>query len=307
MAAGSMVWYWIRPATHGGSRPLCFLHGVGVGQAATVAAMPSIIHEFGRESALLLPEYDAISMVPGGEVPPSRDAMVAAIAQMVDDAWDGGNATFVSHSWGSIQLAWLLKWSPRKVGAALFLDPIVFLLHLPNVCYAFAYQMAWWHAPSVLRQYFGASELGLANTIHRHFCWHENALYLEDIPPQLLDEGLAQVAMGSEDSLVPVERVHEYLTQWDECIKIKTLLVRGFDHVQWAGSTAAMHKVLQMLKSMHQAGQQHSAEASREDQCTDETCLLLGAASAAPRSPGPGGGGLQAVGTPLGTPVRRAG
>jgi len=305
---GSEVDYWIRQASHGGGRPLCFMHGVGIGQAATVAAMPGMIREFGDDSAIILPEYDSISMVAGGEVPPSREAVVAAVAQMIDDAWEGGDATFVSHSWGSVQLAWLLKVAPERVGAALFLDPICFLLHLPNVCYAFAYQTAWWHAPSVLRQYAGASELGLANTIHRHFCWHENALYLEEIPAKLLDEGRVRVVMGSEDSLVPAEKIQEYLTQWDESRRVRTMLVRGFDHVEWASSAAVVQEVLQMLKVMHQPGQQQrTVEVNQDYQGAGETCLLLGAATAAVRSPPSAGRPPEPPGTPLGTPVRRAG
>lgn len=295
LTAGSEVRYWIRRASGGASnqrRPLCFLHGVGVGQATSAAAMPVILEEFGYESTIVLPEYDAISMVPGA-VPPTSEAMVAAIGLMLDDAWEGAgdpttmtaarDATFISHSWGSIQLSWLLKKTPERVGAALFLDPIVFLLHLPNVCYSFAYRTAWWWAPSVLKQYIVASELGLANAIHRHFIWHENALYLEDLPSRLVDEGQVRVVMGSEDSLVPADKVHEYLTQWDESLKVKTLLVPGFDHVQWAASRGAIQEVLQMLRVMHQNGggrHHHRAEASgREDENdVDETCLLLGAA-----------------------------
>jgi len=250
--------FWLRPA-HGQAchRPLVFLHGVGLGQGLSSALTPIMIELFGEQAPLVLPEYDAISMKPG-HIPPSSADVVAAIADMVDQAWGSQqpsvrDATFVSHSWGSIQLSWLIKSAPNRVGAALMLDPVVFLLHLPGVCRDFAYMDRLSQPVDILKKYCAAQEIGLALSIHRHFVWHENELFIEDIPPRLLERRLVRTVLASNDSFVPANSVHSYLTAHmsDPLRSVDSWLIEGYDHVEWTMAPGALDRVLKMLTEMH--------------------------------------------------------
>jgi pimeloyl-ACP methyl ester carboxylesterase len=113
----------------------------------------------------------------------------------------------VSHSYGSVVAAQLLR-SPeisQNIGPVLFIDPVSFLLHLPDVAYNFICRRP--SQPNeYLLSYFGSKDIGISHTLFRRFFWADNMLWKEDIQ----DRPVAVVLAG-RDSVIDTKAIRAYL------------------------------------------------------------------------------------------------
>jgi hypothetical protein len=93
-----------------------------------------------------------------------------------------------------------------KIHSLVLIDPIAFLLHLPNVAYNFTSR-----PPRLANEhqleYFASTDPGISHTICRHFFWTQNILWKEELKGKK-----CAVALGRRDLLVNTERIWEYLT-----------------------------------------------------------------------------------------------
>jgi len=97
------------------------------------------------------------------------------------------------------------------IAATLFVDPIPFLLHLPDVAYNFVYRSpAAWAANEWLLWYFASRDPDVARTLSRHFFWVQNVLWREDLSGREV-----AVALSGQDQVVNTEAVWRYLTGED--------------------------------------------------------------------------------------------
>ncbi|KAF5974756.1 hypothetical protein FBULB1_7627 [Fusarium bulbicola] len=117
------------------------------------------------------------------------------------------NCVLVSHSYGSVVAAQLLR-DPKtstSIGPVVFIDPVSFLLHLPDVAYNFICRL-----PSETKEhllsYFGSKDIGIAHTLFRRFFWADNLLWKED-----LQNHPAAVALASKDSIIDTKSIRAYL------------------------------------------------------------------------------------------------
>ena len=97
-----------------------------------------------------------------------------------------------------------------RVAATLFIDPIPFLLHLPNIAYNFVYRdprtaIKWelW--------YFASRDLDISRAMSRHFFWKENILWKEE-----LEGKHVCVVLSADDEIVDAGEVRKYLTGGEE-------------------------------------------------------------------------------------------
>jgi len=123
----------------------------------------------GRTTVLF--EAPQITMALGTFEPPSRAETLAVVDRICAKHHIGGFAV-AGHSFGSIPAGWIATAMPWRVGQAIFLDPVCFLLILPDVCYNFLYAppRGW---TSTLFRYAAAREVTVNNALHRHFWWYE--------------------------------------------------------------------------------------------------------------------------------------
>ena len=119
----------------------------------------------------LLFESPHISMAMGCFQPPSRIETLDAV-ERICDKHDIDRFVVGGHSFGSITAGWLATSMPWRVAQAIFLDPVVFLLVLPDVCYNFVYRATRRWIGRFFR-YFTASEITINNALRRHFWWYE--------------------------------------------------------------------------------------------------------------------------------------
>ncbi|KAF5866534.1 hypothetical protein ETB97_011419 [Aspergillus alliaceus] len=145
----------------------------------------------------------------------SKDDMVSEIHSIVEHhRW--GRFVLVSHSYGSIIATHIIK-SPvtaTLAGPLVFIDPICFLLHLPEVTYNFLVRKPV-HANEHQLYYFASSDIGVADTLAKHFCWSESILWKKDL--MIEEQGIWQsqrdtiVVLSGRDLIVDTQAVRKYL------------------------------------------------------------------------------------------------
>ncbi|KAL9634844.1 MAG: hypothetical protein Q9164_003842 [Protoblastenia rupestris] len=138
----------------------------------------------------------------------SKDDMCAEILGIPQKhKWD--KFVLMANSYGTIISTQLLKniETALRIGSVVFVDPVPFLVHLPELVYSFLYRPP--HEPSEQQLYYFASpDIGAAHTLARRMFWSDNILWKEDV------EGKKLTAMLSErDIIVDAETVGRYLVR----------------------------------------------------------------------------------------------
>ncbi|OQO01217.1 hypothetical protein B0A48_13460 [Cryoendolithus antarcticus] len=209
--------YWYRPHASTSKLPLVFLHGIGVGLYTYVDFLNSInTSTRGRDKhspldegqiGLIVVEILPISAriyAPALTTPETK----AALHEILEShGWT--DFVLVGHSYGTALASTLLRdplWTPR-IKATMLMDPICFLLHLPDIAYNFT-RRAPHNAAEHMLQYFSSLDPLISHTLSRRFFWSEYSLWLEDLPSSLP----IVITLSGVDLIVPVREVGAYLT-----------------------------------------------------------------------------------------------
>ncbi|KZW04256.1 hypothetical protein EXIGLDRAFT_709620 [Exidia glandulosa HHB12029] len=200
-----------------GPNPIVFFHGLGVGFLQYSQLIHRLLDEFPDRPVLVLrqPSISQEIFHPRHLQPMARAEMVESMYALLENlGWTTYGVTVLSHSNGSIPHAWLVKEYPRLVRRSCFVDPVVFCTWEGDVCYNFVYRPPT-DGLRLLMRYFVGTELGIANTIQRHFDWADNTLWFEEIP-NAHDSASTKFYLGGRDAIVASEvsssrRVRRYL------------------------------------------------------------------------------------------------
>jgi len=216
-----------------GSRPIIFLHGLGLGLFQYHYMIRDLCHQF-PDRPLLIPLQPHVSQNifhPQFLNPICRHDLADRLAGlMVELGWvdavlkdsdedlskDAACATstrgvtMLSHSNGSYLHAWCLKRYPELISRSCFVDPVTFCSWEGDACYNFLYRPCKTGIDLLVR-YFVGTELGVANLLRRHFDWSSNALWYEEIP-NARDPAKTFFLLGGRDDIINAERVKKYLT-----------------------------------------------------------------------------------------------
>ncbi len=180
--------------------------------AETVAAITEMLTTHGitakRNAARAARAAQAVASAGsyGGPVSPVHVLPSAAQTTVTDGSLHADGAMFVGHSFGTIVSGWVSKRRPHLVHGLCMIDPVVFLLNKPDVCYNFCYKQPE-SAGQLAIHYFASTELYILHTMRRHFWWWEQIQWASDCPPNR-----TAVCLASRDQLVPVDSVRQYLT-----------------------------------------------------------------------------------------------
>jgi len=203
---GSLT-YWFREGSggngSGGRTPLVFVHGVGLGPLPYLGFISRIGDD---ETPMLVPEIPWVS-----QRLPLRLGPAPSSSEVVDDlatALHGHGiraATFVGHSLGSVYVAWVARLRPQLLASAVFIDPIVFMLHHHKVAKQFLYEGgARTSALSTVERYFVKSEQRIVSYFQKNFFWYANNLWANNLAFP------TAVILSDKDSIVPVRAVQRY-------------------------------------------------------------------------------------------------
>lgn len=114
--------------------PFVFYHGVG-GLVYYTRFLKSI-EELGIPVVAVEMPYVSLHVAPNV---PSIDEHVEGFRMILDEI-GAEKAIVAGHSWGSNVISWLCQSSADRVAGAVFLDPVVFMLHLRNITYNWFYK-----------------------------------------------------------------------------------------------------------------------------------------------------------------------
>jgi pimeloyl-ACP methyl ester carboxylesterase len=183
-----------------GTEPLVFMHGISTGWLVYL----SMVKALGKNRTLILVDLDAIKIKSLNFDMPTPEQYVNRVNRLLV-RHNIQRASFVGHSFGSITAGWFVRHFPEKVSHLTLIDPVSLLLGLPNVAYSFLYRK-----PSTLMEWIihvtAARELTISYSLRRHFFWHNNNLWLEDIPARI---GIV-VGVSSNDEIINAPGVHQY-------------------------------------------------------------------------------------------------
>lgn len=222
--------YWHRPHTSKNRLPVLFIHGIGIGLYPYVNFLAQINQARGKTDNDGDIGIIAIEIMPVAfrltHAALERDRMSDEIkCILLKHGWE--QVVLVSHSYGSVISTHLLQSAATSnfVGPALLIDPVSFLLHLPDVAYNFTYRKPT-RANEHQLYYFASMDMGVAHTLSRGFFWSENILWWHDI-----DDRRTTVVLSGKDLIVDVEAVGQYLAQHGK----RDLDGQAWKHREWTG------------------------------------------------------------------------
>jgi pimeloyl-ACP methyl ester carboxylesterase len=208
--------YWHRPHSAKNRLPVLFIHGIGIGLypytnfLRDLKAVSRDDTEVGIIALEIMPVSSRITH-PALE----KDVIVREIQSIVKHhGWS--RFILVSHSYGSIISTHLLKSSLTAplIGPVVLIDPVSFLLHLPDVAYNFTARQPV-RANEYQLWYFGSKDIGVAHSLARNFFWSQNIVWKEDLGFAGANEEEGRdvtVVLSGRDLIVDTEAVRRYLT-----------------------------------------------------------------------------------------------
>ncbi|KAJ9616753.1 hypothetical protein H2200_000472 [Cladophialophora chaetospira] len=205
--------YWYRPHASKTRLPILYIHGIG------------ILHTYGDYFADLAARVDADALQSDGQIgiivleilPISFRIAHAALTpadmraeiQAILDQHAWSRFVLMANSYGSIICAQLLRSHTLNVRVAdvILIDPVAFLLHLPDMAYNFTRRLPQSASEHQL-YYFASTDVGAAHTLARRFSWPDSILWKEDL------KGRRWTIMLSEiDIIVAARQIGMYLTR----------------------------------------------------------------------------------------------
>lgn len=226
--------YWHRPHTSKNRLPVLFIQGIGIGLYPYV----NFLAQINQTSKEDITNGDigiiAIEIMPISfritHAALEKDEMCKEILSILKKH-DWEKVVLVSHSYGSVISTHLLQHTETRplIGPVFLIDPVAFLLHLPDVAYNFTCRKPT-RANEHQLYYFASMDMGVAHTLGRRFFWSENILWKSDIKDRR-----TTVVISGKDLIVDTEAVGRYLaaddsgTVIDEHWKDRTWKGNGLD------------------------------------------------------------------------------
>ncbi|KAK3385419.1 hypothetical protein B0H63DRAFT_394603 [Podospora didyma] len=215
------IGYWLREHRSRTRLPVVFIHGIGIGlwpytkflgELAAAAAGDGEDEQIGVLALEILPISMRLTTPPLSQAKFLKH--LGAILAQHGPEWD--NFVLVSHSYGSVLTTHILR-SPElgpRVRAAVLIDPVSVLLHVPDVAYNFTRRK-----PRTANEwqlwYFASMDMGVAETLARHFFWRENIIWREELLA-LGTERKVVVSLSGRDLIVDTHTVARYLASEGE-------------------------------------------------------------------------------------------
>lgn len=214
--SNSVLTYWYRPcpALKSGEKeelPLVFIHGIGAG----LKIYRDMITKFSTDnprSAIYLLEMPPVTMKFTQRLPRKQEYVDAVAALLHSNGH--AEALFLGHSLGTVIASWIIHLQPKLCRRVILIDPVCFLLHLPDVAFNFLHRPPT-NANHWLYWFFVSNEPGIAWFLGRGFYWSENILWTDQLPSSRdgTDEVKTTVFLSEDDMIVDIPSVWSYLTE----------------------------------------------------------------------------------------------
>eukprot|EP01062_Namystynia_karyoxenos_P013094 TRINITY_DN14717_c0_g1_i1.p1 TRINITY_DN14717_c0_g1~~TRINITY_DN14717_c0_g1_i1.p1 ORF type:complete len:487 (+),score=150.24 TRINITY_DN14717_c0_g1_i1:94-1461(+) len=230
--------YWLsRPlGKEADGPPIVILHGLGVGLAPYVRMAKALRARF-PSRAVALVDTPEVSMTLGEDIVPDEQSAVAELTQLLDTVLHAPQAAFIAHSYGTMRLRWLLHSHPERVSHAVLLDPVSFLLFLPDLAFKTIYD------PCNTQQQYVRREISTAHVLSRHFWWYRNWQDAHGLP-----RGRTVVVLGGRDKLVPVDDIRRWLER--EAPGVRVVWNDALGHAQMLWNKDAIDTMVETFAAL---------------------------------------------------------
>lgn len=185
--------------------PIVMAHGIG-GLCAYFDFVKALIP---LDSPLIVLEIPSVSLHIAPNVP-TIDQHVDAINDILDEH-GFEKAVFVGHSFGSSIVSWVVQNTPERVAGSVFMDPVVFMLHLTDILKNWTYEEPVNTVNLEGLMDIVKTELFASYTVQRHFCWHRNILFANELQKSGSD---SLVILSGADRIVPSSAVRDHLEKY---------------------------------------------------------------------------------------------
>ena len=192
--------------------PILFFHGIG--GVFSYLKLINGLTIFGCPIVIVEMPYVSLHVAPNV---PSIDEHVGAVKQILDEnGFDG--AIIIGHSFGTTVMSWLVQAMPTRIAGAVFLDPVVFMLHLRDISFNWMYgsctNVGHKLEGSGVEDIFGIvkTELFAANAVQRHFNWARNILWAHELQEMKVE---TLVLVSGADKVVPSLEVQRHIEEFN--------------------------------------------------------------------------------------------
>mmetsp|Transcript_19248 Transcript_19248/g.18587 ORF Transcript_19248/g.18587 Transcript_19248/m.18587 type:complete len:626 (-) Transcript_19248:185-2062(-) len=192
--------------------PILFFHGIG-----GVFSYLKLINGFtlyGHPVVIVELPYVSLHIAPDV---PSIDEHIQSVTKILDDNGYEG-AIIIGHSFGTAVMSWLVQAIPHRIAGAIFLDPVVFMLHLRDISFNWMYgsvlNVGHNLADQGIADVMGIvkTELFAAHAVQRHFNWAKNILWAEEIQALKVE---TLVVCSAADKVVPSKEVIKHVEDFN--------------------------------------------------------------------------------------------
>lgn len=134
---------------------------------------------------------------------------MCAEIQSILDQQKWARFVLMANSYGTVISAQLLRSQTlnTRIADIVLIDPVPFLLHLPDMAYNFTRRPPQLASEHQL-YYFASTDIGAAHTLARRFSWTDSILWKEDLRGRRWTIILSEI-----DIIVAADAVGKYLTR----------------------------------------------------------------------------------------------
>ena len=131
---GELIYWTNVDSVQSDKAPIVMAHGIG-GLCAYFDFVKSLLP---LDAPLIVLEIPSVSLHIAPNVP-SIEAHVQSMSSILD-RHGFEKAVFIGHSFGSSIVSWMVQSRPDRVAASVFMDPVVFMLHLTDILRNWTYE-----------------------------------------------------------------------------------------------------------------------------------------------------------------------
>eukprot|EP00931_Biecheleriopsis_adriatica_P054968 TRINITY_DN32405_c0_g1_i1.p1 TRINITY_DN32405_c0_g1~~TRINITY_DN32405_c0_g1_i1.p1 ORF type:complete len:493 (-),score=75.39 TRINITY_DN32405_c0_g1_i1:130-1581(-) len=223
---------------------LLFFHGL-CGLTGYLPLLVMLLRDPARGAVLI--ELEDISQCLNVDRWPNRKAVI----ETARDAFDHlqslrrgvrRSCIVVSHSLGTVPGTWMMEEPPAKIAGAVFMDPIVSMVELPDIAHSFLYRVPR-SAFEWMCFLWCTTEPGIAFHFRRRFFWYQNRL-----DPRISDSVPTLLCLSEKDQIVPSTAVRAFAAEAMPRAEVKWW--EGLGHTYFMGSLKCQAEVAQWVSGV---------------------------------------------------------
>jgi pimeloyl-ACP methyl ester carboxylesterase len=234
-SAAQHISYWYRAHTSKTKLPILYIHGIGILHtygdffAESASRIDQDSDQDGQIGIIVLEILPISFRITHAALDPTD---MRAEIQSILDQQKWSRFVLMANSYGTVISAQLLRSETlnTRIADVVLIDPVAFLLHLPDMAYNFTRRPPRSASEHQL-YYFASTDIGAAHTLARRFSWTDSILWKEDLRGRRWTIILSEI-----DIIVAADAIGKYLTRPDGIMAMEDSRPdRDWKTTKWTG------------------------------------------------------------------------